>query len=268
MKWINGVTDYEEWRDHEKDNRLYLYRMSVISTMLAKKEKGIPLTFADEIMLVQCIVVSALTGKLEDFWSVSSSVLMNPICQKRACVNGCICKDCYAAANVARFSYLCQALETNYLILNNFLISEKAWAILAIPSINGKARIESHGDTGSVTAAINYRRIVASHRYLDFAVFTKNAEHYEPVFVTEGKPDNMVFILSSPIVNVVMVVPTNMVKYVDHVFTVCTPEYAKEHGIEINCGTWENGILNHRCKTCLRCYTIGNPEFYIYELKK
>lgn len=268
MKFINGVTNYDEWRDHEKDFNTYKAKMAVVSEMLAKKEKGEPLTFADEIRLVQCVNVSALTGKLEDFYSVSTSVLMNPICQARAKVKGCICEKCYAANNVAARSGLCQCLEVNYIILTNFLISEEAWALLTIPSINGKSRIESHGDTASAPHAINYTRIMASHEYVDFGVFGKNLEHYNRAFKMEGKPNNCIFIASSPMINKVMEVPEEYVWYVDKVFTVVTPEFAKANGIVINCGTWEEGKLNHKCKLCLRCYNKANRDFYIYELLK
>ena len=264
-KFIQGETNYEEWRDHSRDSKKYKERMAVISEMLSRKDN---LSFADQIMLVLCIVVSELTGKLEDFFAISTSVLMNKICQARAKIEGCICKDCYAAAGCSRFAGLCQGVETNFLILNNFLISIEAWATLAIPSINGKARIEAHGDVASEICAINYNRIVESHKHLVFAVFSKNLSIWKTVFETEGKPDNMIFIASSPMVNEVMEIPEDMKKYVNHVFTVYDEEYAREHNININCGTWEGHDLDHRCKRCERCYTIGNTDYYINELKK
>ena len=231
MKFIQGETNYEEWRDHAKDNEQYKKRMATISSMLPKKDK---LTFADEIALVMCI----------------------------------ICKDCYAAAGCARFSGLCQGLETNFLILNNFLISAKAWAILAIPSLTGCARIEAHGDVATEICAINYNRIVESHKHLTFTVWSKNLNIWKTVFETEGKPDNMIFVASSPIVNEVMDVPEDMKKYVDHVFTVFDKEYAIKHNININCGTWNADELDHRCKLCMRCYDKLNKDYYINELKK
>lgn len=264
-RFIQGVTNYDEWRDHARDSRLYMERMAVISEMLAKKDN---LTFADEVRLVACIVVSALTGKLEDFYAVSTSVLMNPICQARAKDEKCICKDCYAACGASRFAGLCQGLETNYLILNNFLISEEAWSVLPIPSVNGYARIESHGDVASNICAVNYRRIISSHRHLNISAWSKNLEFWKHAFDAEGKPDNMQFIASSPIINEVMEIHEDMRRYIDHVFTVYDPEYAKEHGIVINCGTWDKGSLDHRCKLCMRCYIHGNTDFYINELKK
>ena len=262
-KFINGVTDYNEWRDHAKDNKAYLERMAIISECLAKIAKH-ELSIIDEYRLVNAIKVSSLTGKLENFYAVSTSVLMNKHCQNRAKCKGCICEACYAVNSVQSRSQLTQSLETNYMILNNFLISQDVWGTLAIPSINGKARIEAHGDVDTVISAINYNRIVASHPHITFAVFTKNYDIWKEVFETEGKPDNMIFILSSPMVNIPIKVTEDMKKYVDHVFTVYEKEYAKENGIVINCGSEET---EHKCKSCLRCYIYGT-EFYINELKK
>lgn len=264
-RFIQGVTNYDEWRDHSKDNKKYKERMAVISEMLSHKNC---LSLSDQIRLAQCLAVSELTGKLEDFWAVSSSVLMNPFCQGRAKCPGCICKDCYAAAGASRFAPLAQALETNYLILTNFLLSEEALATVAIPSSNGKGRIEAHGDVANTIQAINYTRLVASHKHLDFGVWSKNLEFYFEAFESEGKPDNESFIASSPIVNKVMEVPEYMSRYVDHVFTVWEEEYAREHHININCGTWDTNALDHRCKNCLRCYDLTNADYYINELKK
>lgn len=271
MKFINGVTDYDEWRDHDRDNKKFKERMSKISWALAKKENGERLTLAEQIVLVLCIVVSELSGKLEGFYAISTSVLMNAICQARAKVKNSICALCYAALNIQRKATLTQALETNFIILNTFLISEEAWKVLAIPSTNGMARIESHGDVATEICAINYVRIVASHPWLTFAVFTKNVELYKNVFETEGKPSNMIFIASSPIINEVMDIPEWAVEYVDHIFTVYEEEYAREHGIVINCGTWEGHDLDHRCSTCMKCYDKQNvgvhcPFYYLNEL--
>ena len=264
-KFINGETNYEVWRDHAKDNKKYKERMAVISEMMPKKDD---LSFADQIKLVLIIVVSALTGKLEDFYAISTSVLMNKICQARARIEGCICKDCYAASSAGSRSALCQALETNFLVLNNFLISIEAWATLPIPSINQCARIEAHGDVATELCAINYMHIILSHSYLTFAVWTKNLELWRDVLEEYGKPDNMIFIASSPMENVVMELPEWAKKYVDHIFTVFTEEYAKTHNIKINCGTWEGHDLDHRCKNCMKCYTKGNTDYYLNELKK
>ena len=189
-KFINGETNYSEWRDHARDNKRYLERMALIS--LGCK------TLLDEIRLVQAVNVSAMSGKLEGFWSVSTSVLMNPICQQRAKDPNSICHH---------------------------------W------TTNDYGRIESFGDVASIICARNYLRIIRSHPHIKFGVWTKNVNIWMHAFELEGgKPENMKFIVSSPYTNHPVDIPEEWMPVVDHRFTVYTKEYAEEHGIEINCG--------------------------------
>ena len=247
--FVNGVTNYDEWRDHSKDNKRYLERMALISSGLS-----------DAMRLVQAVVVSKMTGKLEDMWALSTSVLMNPICQCRAKDPECICHDCYACTSASKYSTITQALETNHHILNDFLIPETAWAALHFPTTNGDARIEWAGDVASITCARNYLRIIKTHPWLNFGVWTKNVNIWIHAFELEsGKPKNMKFIVSSPYVNRPVEIPEEWLPYVDHRFTVYTKEYAEAHGIVINCG-------GRKCVICRNCY--GDGPFDIAELKK
>jgi len=258
MKFINGITNYQDWRDVSKDNNKTIARKVIIRAMENKED----LTIADQFQLVQAINVSELSGKLEGFYSISTSVLMNKICQARARMEGSICADCYAANNVARYSQLTQALECNHIILNRFLIDTECWKALALPSTNGKFRIESHGDVETVTCARNYIRIIDAHKHLFFGVWTKNTEIWLKAFQLEGhKPENMKFIVSSPYKNAVLGITLDIAPYVDHVFTVYDPEFVKAHNVAINCGI-------RKCKDCMRCYNASNREYQISELLK
>ena len=256
MKFINGITNYSDWRDMSKDNARTIARKAIIRAMAAKHI----LTLGQELQLVQAVNVSALTGKLDGYYSISTSVLMNDRCQARAKNPRSICADCYAASNVARYSNLTQALECNYEILNGFLISDTAWNVLCIPTTNGDARIESHGDVATVTCARNYIRIIRTHKHLNFGVWTKNVDLWEKAFEIEGKPENMEFIVSSYLTNVQMELTPSAAQYVDHIFTVYDAERAQAHNITINCGA-------RCCATCRRCYQ-KDTEYYINEIKK
>lgn len=252
----NGVTNYDEWRDHSKDNGKYKSRMAVIVATMALAV----LSLIDELKLVAQIVVSEMTGKLAGYYSVSTSVLMNKRCQERAKIPGSICAACYAANTASRNSGLCQTLETNYIILNNFLISEEAWATLSWPTTNGDGRIESFGDVDSVVCARNYIRIIKTHPWINFGVWTKNVDLWIKAFILEGgKPKNMKFIISSFLTNIKIRIKKEWLPYIDHRFTVYTPEFAREHGIVINCG-------GAKCATCRNCY--GGGPFDICEILK
>lgn len=246
---------------HIEKNKPFNAKKVVVIEKLEKVLNGETLTLQDEIALVNCIHVSALTGKLEEFYSLSSSVAENDICKARAKNCNSICSKCYAANSVSYRSGLKLALLINHIILNCFEISTEAWKVLAIPSTNGKARLESHGDVASVTASDNMTKIIMSHNWLVFGVWTKNYGFWTRSLDKFGKPLNMVFIVSSDIVNKVIEVPDATKKYVDHVFTVYTFAYVKKHGVEIHCGY-------HHCKNCLTCYTLENKQFYVNEILK
>lgn len=250
--FVNGKTNYAEWRDHSRDSAKYLSRVSLINA-------GIK-SIMDEYKLVQSVNVSAMSGKLEGYYSVSTSVLMNPICQKRAQEPGSICAKCYAATTASRYAGLTQALETNYRILNEYLISESAWATLNWPTTNGDARVESFGDVASITCARNYLRIIKTHPHLNFGVWTKNVNIWIHAFELEGKPNNMTFVVSSPEINRPVDIPEEWMKFCDHRFTVYTKEYAEANNIKINCG-------GKKCATCRLCYR-KDTEFNIRELLK
>ena len=268
--WIEKVSVYEEWRDHDKDNNEYKRKRAILDPIIAKHERGEELTPAEYMALVQCINVSVLTGKLEDYYAISTSVLMNSRCRARAMCDGIICKDCYAASGACRYSSLAQALEINYMILNRVLIPEEYWKFLSIPTTFGEDRIEAHGDTDSSICARNYIRIIRTHDHIDFGVWSKNLDHYDEAVTKEGKPSNMSFVYSSPKVNVPAEIPEKYAYFIDHRFTVYTREYALEHSIHINCGQYTEDLIkiDQRCKNCTRpCYHQGR-EFDIAEIKK
>lgn len=244
-----------------KRNKPFNTKRIVLIAMLKKSINGEVLTLADYIALVNCVHISALTGKLDDFYSISSSVAENPICKARAKNKCSICHECYAAESVGYRSNLRLALLINHIIMNCFDIPADAWKVLSIPSVNGKARIESHGDVASVTASDNVIKIIVSHEWLTFGVWTKNHGFYYRSFLKYGKPGNMIFLVSSDKLNTPVELPENIKPYVNHVFTVYTFEYVKVHNINIQCGY-------HQCKSCLLCYTIDNNTFYVNEILK
>ena len=271
-------------------------RQSIIERCEAKLACGESLEDMDYIQLVQCINVSTMQDKLEDFYAVSSSMFDNPRCQARSKCADTICAHCYVKRE-ARKKNMFNALDVNYKIFNTFDIPVKYWAILPIPSINGNVRIESHGDTGSVLHAVNYIRIVKSHKNLHFTPWGKNAIDWAPAFAQEGKPKNLTFVWSSILPNVVDM-PKEYVngypfaKYVDHVFTVFDKSVAIDKGLFINCGQYTSNYekISHKCKDCMRCYWVPGrkrkkskaylrnleilgledrgADFYIFELRK
>ncbi len=242
-------------------NKPFNMKKAVVVEMLNKAIAGEKLTNSDYARLVNCIHVSALTGKLEEFYSISSCVAENDICKARAKDCNSICSECYAMQSVNYRSNLKLSLLINHVILNCFDIPASVWPVLAVPSINGKARIESHGDVASIQAALNMNRIIESHEWLTFGIWTKNYNFWRVAFEKEGKHKNCTFLVSSDRLNVKLEIPENIKQYVDHVFTVYDLKTVKAENVNIQCGF-------HHCKECGICYDTENTTFYVNEILK
>ena len=107
---------------------------------------------------------------------------------------------------------------------------------------------------------MNYLRIIKTHPWINFGVWTKNVPLWIRAFALEGgKPVNMKFIVSSPKINEKVEIPEEWLPYIDHRFTVYDAEFAREHSIVINCG-------GAKCATCRNCY--GEGPFDVCEILK
>lgn len=196
-----------------------------------------------------------MSGKMEGIPSISTSVLLNPICKARSSVSGSICQKCFAQSTVARYDALRQHLGDNYRVLNS-----RALEPSELPYIYSDiCRLESFGDLASVTQAINYIRIAKKSPWCTFAIWTKNPAYLDKAIREEGKPGNLVCVLSSSYIN--RVDDGSRWPWADHIFSVYSPDYIAENAVEINCG-------GRKCRECMRCYTIGNTEYHISERLK
>lgn len=226
-----------------KYNEKTLRKKAVIEQALAQKG---PLSGKMQFDLVNCIQVSKMTGKLENIYSISTSVAMNPICRERAKNKNSVCSRCYAQTLLNMRTNVAQCMEVNYIILNRFLIDDKYWASLYIPAPFGISRIEAFGDVATVTCARNYTRIINTHPEIRFGVWTKNVPLWEEAMDAEGgKPFNMSFIVSSYNLNAPMQDVDN--EHIDHIFTVYTRDFIEQNNIDINCG-------GRCCVNCQLCY--------------
>lgn len=198
-------------------------------------------------------ITTGHTGKMEGIYSLSTSVLLNPYCQKRAQDKDSICSKCFAEkiANARKELRGCIARNTE--ILTNQIIPVKEW-----PVINQSIfRFESFGDLNNETQFINYINFTKRNPRTTFALWTKNVGIVDRVFKSGvKKPRNLIIIVSSPHLNT-EVIPAH--KWIDKVFTVYDKEAAQH--VEINCGARD-------CLTCQRCYTKTREVEYIRELLK
>lgn len=199
-------------------------------------------------------------SKLDGIKSVSTCALDNAFCLFRMQDSTSICHDCYAGTQQERQHGLKEHNIINGIILRNVRIP--AWCFAFLPLYNERfVRIESFGDTANEIQAENYITMTRTFPNATFAAWTKNVVIWFNAFEKQGKPENMVFIVSSCHKNVVIKLADKYAKYVDHVFTVYDKPYIIANNIDINCG-------GRACKECIKagtnCY-FRNTEYYIRE---
>ena len=209
-------------------------------------------------------IVNHMDKKLEGICSISSSVCDNILCKIRQKIKNCICSHCYAYNQQAFQTGLREHNILNGIILRNVLIPVKFFKLLKI--VFPYLRIESFGDTANVIQARNYLRIIKAFPEKRCAIWSKNIGIWNQAIQIEGKPKNTTYIHSSLKVN--QTDDVSKYDFVDHVFTVFTKKFAKEHNIIINCG-------GKKCMQCIlekkNCYfriSKKNNTFFINELLK
>lgn len=219
-----------------------------------------------ETLIENLWVVNHAKLKLEGLSSLSTSCLINPICIKRMLDGLSICYHCYAANQQAYQKGLDDRNVINYIVLTSVVIPVKYWKKGLMFSLFNMLffRIESFGDVSCDTQVINYCNFCRAFPHMHFAAWTKNIKIWTNVFRMYGKPSNLVFIVSSPYTNKVLVPDEEDKKFIDHVFTVWDKKTIVEQNVKINCG-------GKKCAACIAnkkgCY-FKNTEYFINEQLK
>ena len=197
-----------------------------------------------------------MSGKMENIPSVSTSCLANPICLKRMQDGDSICAHCFAETTLKRYSDCGKNM-----LSNTYLLTESILDLDLLPRFPNVSivRIESFGDVANVTQAINYANLCKVNPLVTFAWWTKNPAFIDKAMKIFGKkPENIIFIESSPYINVVK---EKSFPWIDKVFSVFNDQYIAENNIDINCGA-------RSCMNCKRCYTKTNTETNVSERLK
>lgn len=202
----------------------------------------------------ELIRISTMSGKLDGFHSISTSVLLNPRCQARQKCKDNICSKCYASATIQRYTNLGKVLEQNTKALSTRVLKSRD-----LPYINDRHfRLEAFGDLNNEIQFINYIRLCEKNPDTNFALWTKNYDIVESVLKFMKKPENLIIIMSSTRINKKEDLST--FPHADKVFTVYDLDGIHEQNIKINCGSTS-------CKDCMLCYT-KNSVTEINELLK
>lgn len=207
-------------------------------------------------------------SKLDGINSLSSCCLDNVMCLRRMMFPDLICSSCYAETQQKYQSGTAERNIINGVILKNVVLPVRAWKkYFRRSDLNNVFRIESFGDVANLIQVENYCNFCVAFPRVRFGAWTKNVFQWCHVFDRIGKPSNLSFVVSSPIVgkSVSGWVLEKWGQYIDHVFTV----YEKGAGVPINCG-------GKHCRECLKtktgCYyrrnERGGEVLFISEEKK
>lgn len=191
------------------------------------------------------------TGKMVNIWSLSTSTLKNPNCERNAKIKGSVCEHCYARRQMKTYKQMSPCYERNAEILTSELLDYEQ--LPTVPVIY--FRFESFGDLINWVQCANYFRIAKKNPQTKFCLFTKNPAIVKGTIESgERKPDNIIIIQSSLFLNKAAK-PAN--EYIDKIFTV----YNDCDGVNINCGA-------RNCFECHRCYDKCDNVEYINEKLK
>lgn len=217
-----------------------------------------------EIMKTRQALENGITrnhsGKMAGKQSFSTSVRLNPLCQKRSKNPRLVCFHCFAESTINRYSALGQKLERN-----TEIITREVLPLECFPQINTlDFRFEAFGDIATPEQVVNYFHWAQANPRTFFVLWTKNPHIIQKAMDHYGieKPANFRIIFSSCHLNSEQAaIILRLFPWIDKIFTVYTAEYAVENDVVINCG-------GNSCQTCGRCYDPSNTELHIREMLK
>lgn len=187
------------------------------------------------------------SGKIEGIWSADASAHGCEFCaaMRRAAEiqTDIICGKCYDWRQECYRHNVRDRHGLNLLIMKSVLFTVEELATLPAGEL---LRINSSGDIDNVTQARNMIRLAAAHPRAYTGFWSKNDVVMTKAFDIEGKPENVIYVQSSPRINH----KVSRGKYADYTFTVYDAEHIAE---AIASGSMEcNG---KKCRDCgFSCY--------------
>ena len=192
------------------------------------------------------IWITSLTGKLDGYPGITTSCKMNALCMARRNDARMICHECFAADTLDRYD-----AADEHATLNSLLLQHNRIPAELLPKFRNiqEVRIEPFGDQANVLQSENMISTANVNPRIRFGWWTKNPGIVHQAIRNMGRPENVSFVLSSCFKNHEMNLADvrRVFPWVDHVFTVFTPEHIAEHGTVINCGA-------RNCWECGNCY--------------
>lgn len=194
-----------------------------------------------------CTHYSKMSGKMTNMIALGRDFCHE--CDQRMAIQNSVCSHCYAVKTAAVYKDLRNAVFRNNLLTPEdihanppkFCSPHKAW------------RSNWFGDYSSVNDVLVDWAICQANPDYTCVAFTKNLAYIRDALKVQSKPENYRVVRSSLMIN-----KPDKLDIADIVFTVYTPQYAKEHNIEINCH-------GKSCVSCWACYG-DDPTTYVGEL--
>lgn len=169
--------------------------------------------------------------------SVNTSTLNNAFCSKMRASDS-VCKSCYAS----RYESFRQSLH-DALTRNDSALSESILPVKSLPYFNDQfVRFNSFGELINDKHLKNLSNIARKNNHATFTLWTKQKSLVYKVFSNFEKPENLILIYSSPVINKQSKKPD----FFDKVFTVYSKD--KKGSEFINCGS-------KNCSSCRICYS-------------
>ena len=203
------------------------------------------------------------TGKMTDLMSISTSPLVNFICNLRAAIVDSVCSHCFSRRMMKRYPALAAKLARNSAFYSHYEV--KPEDVYHFKPKSGYFRFEAYGDLFDTLQVKNYF-VIAEELAKDgikCALWTKNPqvikaaiEEYELI-----KPQNLNIIFSVCALNstfseqIYNALHEAGYTFIDKVFTV----FDHDNGA-INCGA-------KACAKCGLCYEKTNVVFINEKLK-
>lgn len=208
--------------------------------------------------LVKLALCDNHTAKTEDIVSLDSSCIITCADNEMRDNPLFICNKCFSDAQQAFQPSTREKLIRNAYLLCFYDIPAEAFPILNLAWF----RFECFGDVMNDQQQRNYLKLVCKNPHVTFAQWTKKPWILNHTFKAVEKPQNLIVILSAPIINKRLSIQEARRAwwFVDKTFTVYTKEYAKAHNVVITCG-------GARCIGCWNCYRLTGPE-EVAEIKK
>lgn len=190
--------------------------------------------------------ITTLTGKLEGYPGITTSCKQNALFLARRSNADMICHECFAADTLDRYD-----AADEHATLNSLLLQHNAIPADLLPRFRNvqEVRIEPFGDQANTQQSLNMITMCNANPRVRFGWWTKNPGIVDRAIKIAGRPVNVSFVLSSCFKNKELKLADvqRVFPWVDHVFTVFTKDYIKDHDIKINCGA-------RNCWECGRCY--------------